>query len=322
MENRAHALIAGLFILLLGSALVAAVVWFRGDHVQRTEHTVVSRNGVPGLTVKAPVKLRGVEVGNVESIAFDPANSQQILIRIAVDSAAPLTRGTTARLGYQGVTGLSFIDLGDSGRDTRPLADAPEAERRLTLQPSLFESLSAQGPALLATLSETAQRMNALLDKPNQERLARLLDTAEHSVAEFGQRAHDLKPALAALPQTLQHLDAAAQRAEATLARADATADATTRLVDDLRGRLVLLDTLGSAALRIEDATRALEYGLVGPTPYAERPLVEELGLTARGLDRTVNLLGEQPSSLLFGKLRGRAGPGEAGWEAPGGAAK
>ena len=60
MENRAHALIAGIFLLLLGAALAGAAVWFQGDTVERVNYTVVSRTGVSGLNLKAPVKLRGV----------------------------------------------------------------------------------------------------------------------------------------------------------------------------------------------------------------------------------------------------------------------
>jgi phospholipid/cholesterol/gamma-HCH transport system substrate-binding protein len=87
MENKAHAIAAGLFLLLLGFALAASVAWFQGDRTERVHYTVVARSGVPGLNLKAPVKLRGVEVGYVDSIGFDPADPRQILVDIAVDAA-------------------------------------------------------------------------------------------------------------------------------------------------------------------------------------------------------------------------------------------
>ena len=46
MENKAHALAAGLFVLLLGLALAASVAWFQGDHTERVRYTVVSRSAV------------------------------------------------------------------------------------------------------------------------------------------------------------------------------------------------------------------------------------------------------------------------------------
>ena len=113
MENRAHAIAAGLFLLVMGLALALVVAWFQGDRVQPIRHVVVSRTGVAGLNLKAPVKLRGVEVGKVEAIGFDPADPRQVLITIAVDPKAPITRGTVAKLALQGITGLSFVDLQD-----------------------------------------------------------------------------------------------------------------------------------------------------------------------------------------------------------------
>ncbi|MBC7942759.1 MAG: MCE family protein, partial [Chitinophagaceae bacterium] len=217
MENKAHALAAGLFLLLLGAALAVAVVWFRGDHVQRVSYTVVARAGVPGLSVKAPVRLRGVDVGSVESIGFDSGDARLILVRIAVDSAAPLTRGTVAQLGYQGVTGLSFIDLSDRGEDPRPLAGLADAQRRLELRPSLIDQLATSGPALLTAFAETAQRLNALLAPQNQERVVRLLGSTERAMDGVAQRAQELRPAIAALPPAIGKLEAAAGRADSSL---------------------------------------------------------------------------------------------------------
>jgi len=316
MENKAHALVAGLFLLLLGAAAVAVLVWFRGDHIQRQAYTVVARAGVPGLAVKAAVRLRGVDVGSVESIQFDPADPRRILVRIAVDSAAPLTRGTVAQLGYQGVTGLSFIDLSDRGEDPRPLAALADAERRIELKPSLLDQLATNGPALLVAFSETAERLNAVLSPQNQQRLSQLLDSSERAAGRVADRAQELRPAVAALPPLLKQLDQAARRADGTLQRLDGTAEQATRLVADLRGKLPVLDRAGDAAARVEAAVRAIELGLVGPVPPSGTPLFDTLGQTARGVDRAVGQWSEQPQSLVFGPRPPAPGPGESGFDA------
>lgn len=316
MENKAHALVAGLFLLLLGAAMVAAVVWFRGDHVQRVSYTVVARAGVPGLAPKAAVRLRGVDVGSVESIGFDRADPRLILVRIAVDREAPLTRGTVAQLGYQGVTGLSFIDLSDAGSDPRPLAALAEAERRLELQPSLLEQLAAGGPGLLKAFAETADKLNTLLAPQNQQRILRLLDSSERAMEGVAQRAQELRPAIAALSPAIRKLDAAAGRAEGSLRRIDAAAEQATVLTSELRGRLPAVDRVGDAARRMELAVRAIELGLVGPEASASPPLVETLSRSARAVDRAAGQWAEQPQSLIFGPSPPPPGPGEVGFDA------
>ena len=37
MENKAHAIAAGVFLLLLGLALAASIAWFQGDRTERLQ---------------------------------------------------------------------------------------------------------------------------------------------------------------------------------------------------------------------------------------------------------------------------------------------
>ena len=316
MENKAHALVAGLFLLLMGAALVVTLLWFRGDHTARTFYTVVARTGVAGLALKAPVRLRGVDVGSVEEIGFDPADPRRILVRIAVDRAAPLTRGTYAQLSYQGVTGLSFVDLSDRGDDQRPLAALPDSERQLELKPSLIDQLATSGPALLAAFSATTERVNALLTPQNQQRVERLLDSSERALDRMAQRAEELRPAVAALSPAIRQIDTAAQRADRALQRVDAAADETTQLAADLRARMPAVERVGDAARRVETAARAFELGLVGADAPPLPPLLDTLSSAARSVDRATGQWAEQPQSLIFGRTPPRAGPGEPGFDA------
>ena len=76
MEKRAYALAAGLFVLVLGVALVAGVLWLnRDERVGGVPYEVTTTRPVSGLKVEAPVRFRGVDVGKVESIRFDPSEA-------------------------------------------------------------------------------------------------------------------------------------------------------------------------------------------------------------------------------------------------------
>ena len=60
MENRSHALVAGLFTLLLGVAVVLAVWWIGGKHEATRDYTVVTRQNVTGLSLQGQVRYRGI----------------------------------------------------------------------------------------------------------------------------------------------------------------------------------------------------------------------------------------------------------------------
>lgn len=121
MENRSHALIAGLFMLILGASAVVALWWFSGRQEDTSSYVVETRRNVTGLNPQAQVRYRGIRVGKVQSIQLDPTDARTTLISIVVRKDIPITQGTEARLGYQGVTGIAHVLLEDEGKDTRPL---------------------------------------------------------------------------------------------------------------------------------------------------------------------------------------------------------
>lgn len=318
MENRAHALATGLFILLLGAALLAVVAWFRGDHVERVAYTVVARGGVPGLNLRAAVKLQGVEIGKVHSIDFDPEEPRQILVGIEVDKQAPLTAGTFARLGYQGITGLSFIDL--VAPDEGPAGARAGAGARIPLQPSLLDQLSNQGPRLMLGLNEAAQRLNGLLSDANQRQFGRTLAALGDAAEGVAALSQALRPAAEGLPSLARRADGVLQSADRSLVRLDELLAQSGALAQELRQRAGALDQLGQAAAQLQGSTLHLEQALVGSAgrSRSQAPLLDEIGQASRSLDRLAGGLAEQPQSLIFGRAAPPPGPGEAGFEARG----
>ncbi|MEK9804385.1 MAG: MlaD family protein, partial [Curvibacter sp.] len=115
MENKAHALAAGAFVLGVSALLIALAVWLTRQAGEVRYYEVATRSAVTGLQSQAGVQYRGVRVGKVASIAFDPSSPGQVLLRLELDADAPVTRSTYATLGYQGLTGIAFVQLDDEG---------------------------------------------------------------------------------------------------------------------------------------------------------------------------------------------------------------
>ncbi len=282
MENRAYALAAGLFAVLLAVALVAAGLWFRRDDVRFAQYLVTTTSSVSGLKTEAPVRYRGVDVGRVETIRIEPGVSGRIHIRIGVQEDTPITKSTYAQLGYQGVTGLAFVSLNDDGTSSELLNAGGREPPRIDLRPSVFDS----SLDLVAAVNELSGRMNDLLNEENRRLVTRVLGGIERASRQTGELAERLQPGaekmfaeIGALSRKLEERSLAFDRMAASL------------------------EEVGVAARSFNDETL--------PRFNA---LVEQLNRDTRALDRVLNAVGENPQSFVFGAPRGRPGPGEPGF--------
>src|SRR3954454_14133627 len=118
MENRAFALAAGSFVVIVVALFIVGSLWLSGRTGEGVPYVVVSERSVGGLLPGAIVRLRGVKVGKVTSIGFDPTDSRRIFVPILVDSGFNLTQDTYAKLTFTGVSGVASIEL-DDDRTTR-----------------------------------------------------------------------------------------------------------------------------------------------------------------------------------------------------------
>lgn len=310
MENRAHAIIAGIFVFLLAAAVVGAAVWLSGDAVRFRSYLLVAKTPVSGLNPEAQVRLRGVVVGKVRSIRFDPANPLQILVRIEVDENTPITRGTYATLGYQGITGLAYISLDDTGKDPAPLVSTDDQLAQIELQPSFIDQVSQSGQELLVNAGETAKRLNELLDEKNRRRVTDTLGNLETVSRRLIIVADKLEPALAALPGLERN-------ASAVLTHADALIVDLHQLSKDVRAQLGSVERATSGLQQGAASWRALGDRLGAETVPAVNSAASDFSRSTRSVEQLASELRGQPQELLFGPPALEPGPGEPGFQPP-----
>lgn len=305
MENRSHALVAGLFLLILGTSAVAALWWFSGRSEASNSYVVETRRNVTGLSLQAQVRYRGIRVGRVESIDLDPADARKTLVGITVRNDIPVTRGTVAKLGYQGVTGIAHILLEDDGKDTAPLpVDTPEPAR-IAMKDSLVEELADVGSDALRQARELLSGMNDLLRPENRRTISSTLANLEESSRRAVETTERLQQVLN--PENLRRMNATLAHAEKTVAQA-------APFFAEARS---LVARLQSASDRFESALGDPNAGGVGSVAPRLNELTTELASTAQQLNRVLRMLEESPQSLIFGRQSPPPGPGEAGFVAP-----
>ncbi|WP_343592755.1 MlaD family protein [Paracidovorax wautersii] len=321
MENKSHALAAGIFVVVISALLAVMGLWLTRDRTDYTLYELSTKDSVSGLQPEAPVRYKGVAVGKVTRIGFDPQVPGNVLIRIAVNESAPISPTTFATLGYQGVTGLAHVQLDDANAPLTPPAPGQSGLPRLPLKSSPLSQIAEQGPAILAKVQDATERLNKLLGDENQARFAQALDNlakASASANTLVQRLDNtvvtkLDPALATVP-------AVAQDARATLQSLRVAGDNAAAAASEVRGAVAQLSATGGPLDQIADGAQSLSaaadrFGRVS-LPRLNNA-ADEAARAARRLGRTASGISDNPQSLIYGNGSALPGPGEAGFAAP-----
>lgn len=322
MENKSHAFAAGVFVLALTALLVGLAVWLTRDKGSYQSYEMTTGEAVSGLQLQAAVRYKGVPVGKVTRIGFDPGLPGNVLVRIAVQEGTPITATTFATLAYQGVTGLSFVQLDD---DNKPLPLPPppgeDGIPRLLLKPSQLGQVTEAVPSILAQVDGATKHLEEVLAEPNQKRLADALDgvaLATRNLAQLTTRieatlTQRIDPALAGVPKMVGD-------ASTTLQALQGSAKDISGAAGEVRTMAQRLNAPDGPLDRLAQGTGALNHAadVIGTTTLPRiHQVTEDTSRAMRQLSRTVTRINDNPQSLIFGNGPARPGPGEPGFAAP-----
>ncbi|WP_332674838.1 MlaD family protein [Aromatoleum sp.] len=310
MENRSHALAAGLFALVLGTALVFALWWFSDGRAEVREYVLESRGSVTGLNVEGDVRFRGISAGKVTDIGIDPEDPEKILVTIEIREELPITRGTRARLGYQGVTGIAYVQLDDHGDDRTPLVADGAGPSRLVLEPGLVDQLTDSTLDAAKRIKVVADQLAQFFNDENLARLETTLERLESASAGIDRTFADAPATLAVIRSALSRENL--QRLSATLANLEQASGEVAPAVTEMRTLMVRLQGMAD---NLDAAAKVTGEGLIDNTLPQLDGLLKELTGTSHRLSRLIEEVQASPQMLLIGRTRPPPGPGEAGFD-------
>jgi phospholipid/cholesterol/gamma-HCH transport system substrate-binding protein len=301
MENKSHALVAGIFTIALLVAAVFIALWLNRDSETRVPYEIATRLSIPGLNAQAAVRYRGLEVGKVDAIEFDQQVPGRILVRMSVKPDTPITKSTYGTLGYQGVTGIAYVELDDDGSNPVRLPSSKQHVARIEMRPSLFDQLQNRGLAILMQTEDVTRRVNNLLSDEHQQQILAAFDKVGKAADEIQTIPHQLQPTLAKLP-------ALTTETQLTLASINKLAKDASTLTASLNETAAQLNAPDGPVAKMSTTFDQVQAEMT--------PLAHDARATLRALNRTLDNLNNQPQSILFGTRAVTPGPGEDGFGA------
>jgi phospholipid/cholesterol/gamma-HCH transport system substrate-binding protein len=308
VDDKVNYTLVGAFVLLLGAALVAGVLWLaagaQGGKRYGTYQSTM-RESVAGLSVDAPVKYMGVDVGKVREISIDPANSSQVRLIFLIEQSTPIKTDTEAVLKTQGLTGIAYIELSGGTADSPPLR-ASEGNDIPTIasRPSLSTRLESVLTTVLASMDRMSSSLNATFDADTRATLKQMMrDTAT--------LIHTLATQQAALADTISDTARTARNTARASEHLGSTIDRVAKAADSIERMATSVGAAGERAARsVEAAAGGIQETRMDTSP-ALAQLLDELNRLATSLQRLSDQTERNPNSLLMGAPRRKPGPGE-----------
>ncbi len=304
MGRNNRALLTGLFLVVLLTATVSVVYWLGNLERERDVYTISTQASVSGLNPESTVFYRGIAVGKVLNIRFDPENSDIILIKIEVDKTIMFTKGIFATLHLKGVTGLTQLELEDTGKITEKLPPGDDSiANRIPLMPSVTDRLLNSGDELLKKADHLMIRLSSLLNEENEKNIVGILANLKTLSGKLADLQKSVDSALVGIPaltkdahKTFNHIDA---------------------LTGDLQGLSKEAKNLSKKVAAVADTGNIAGNQFVQTTLPKVNRLLAELQATTEQVKRIATTLENNPQSVLLGPEKQEPGPGEPGYKEP-----
>ena len=252
MYNKINYMVVGIFVLVFGAGMIWFAFWLAkwGLQDEYDIYKIEIKESVSGLSEDASVKIRGVDVGRVQTIRINPQNIEAVEIFLEIKKGTPIKEDMVAHTQMFGVTGLLSIEI-DGGTNTAK-----------TLQPSktyipVIQTKTSYVARISESLGEIADSLNAFLVQTKKL-------ISDKNIQAF--------------ENTLGHIEKITSRGEELEIKAI--------------GSLAQLDeTLQELRVSMKDATHSFKGATKDFASIKDRanPLLEELTVTARGLDRLIS---------------------------------
>lgn len=299
MYEQTNYLAVGIFVLIGIIVLLAVGSWVGGvgKTVPMSQYTIIFERDVNGLSVGSPVRYMGVDVGQVTTIQLFHAERTAIEVRIEVASTTPVDSGTYANLGYQGITGVAFVNLSADSGEHEPLAVvAGHAYPVIRTRDVGIAALLNSGPEMLARVNTLLDNAGQLLDEKNRDSATLILENLEQVTGALAEQ----RSALAAVPARMnESLDKLQDTLELA---AELAADARPDLLASMQNLRQTTDRLANASERVEhwlvENDAAIDSFLadgVGETAA----LVASMQAATRELEKLGAELRSNPSRLI-----------------------
>jgi len=305
METRASHILVGSFVLVFLAGLVAFAIWIAKVDLdaEYIDYDIYFDGSVSGLYKRSIVYYSGIPVGDVRDITLAPHDAQKVRVWIRLRAEVPVTEGAEAKLEFQGLTGVAYIEL-KGGPPGGAQIVALEDQERAVIQAgtSAFQAVYEGAPDLINQAIKAVVQIQKLLDDEHIQSVGNTLKNADRLSANLARGTDDIEAIVA--------------EARAVLVKASEAADNISKLAESgnsllekdgeriVNEAVATMQAATAMIKRVDSLVAANEDNITqfvgGSLPEVSRMIID-LRATAQSLSRLMKRLEQDPAEIIFG---------------------
>ena len=306
METKASYMLVGGFVLTFLAGLVTFAIWIAKVDLdaEYEDYDIYFEGTVSGLLKRSIVYYQGIPVGDVRDIALAPDDPGKVHVWIRLRAEVPVNEESVAKLEFQGLTGVAYIELyGGTSSNAPPLVALPGQERPvIKSEASPLLAIFENAPNLVNEAILTIGQVQKLLSDENINSVAGTLRNTERLTGNLADGTEQLDLIVADVKEILT-------QAKTTVERVNALAETGNTLLEEDARRLIdetvkTMQTATALLARVDGVVAANE-GTVNQFVNTSLPevsrMILDLRLTARNLSRLMSRIEQNPSEVIFG---------------------
>jgi len=352
METKANTAMIGGFTLLVVALAFVFVYWLaRGtDQGASAPLAVIFEDPITGLSVGSQVVFNGIKIGEVKTLDLDPERPNVVIAGLSVKPLRSVKADTQVTLGFQGLTGVGYIEMAGGTSDLPPIWEAQDKPTIIAKRSSM-QDLMAGARTILSRADEVLQSLERTVQENSDDISLAVLDLRKFTSSladnsdDLGAFIANVSGAAKSISDSTERLQGIIDKSEtlisavdpedvaATLKNIRATTDSLAAQADKL-GPIVdradaitanaqafseRLPTLGDKAEKLvasvdpDKVSAALDnIERFSKTLSDNSDDIDQIVADARNLSARFDKLGERAESLI-GKLDNMAGQGPGG---------
>lgn len=301
METRANHLLIGGFAIAVVLVTLACLLWLGkfGNDRGSEQYDIVFSESVIGLSRGSVVTYNGVPVGEVVTLAVDPADLARVVVRVRIADPTLMRRDTEATLGFAAVTGVADIRLSGGSRES-PQLPLDDGVPVLVATLSPLAKFTASGEDIMVNINEVVTRISELLSAENRAHVSAVLNNLDALATTLGEQR-------LALGEAIGQLSAASGQLKATLSSIDGAARSAQMLMDGQGAELArelhrTVERLDALAANLDGLVKDNRSAISSFSQQGLRqvgPALDELRATLASLQALSDQLSRSDSVLL-----------------------